>query len=300
MNTSSRAASLMSTERRPRMSAEQVRDAMLKTAVEAVRSAGLTVSLDHISMDAVVLEAGVARSAAYRVWPQRSAFIMDLLLEVAKSSSVAHAAYDPQTLRTALDAVQPWRNKLTSVEARRAALIEASRTGVMRNFDALAEDEEWKTEIALRATMMSVPPDRQEELRDALDESVRAYINYLAQFYETMSRVLGYEMIPGRDFVYLAEAGSAIVEGMLLRGAGLPGTPNAASLPLRELFPADPFGTGNVQQWNAPTIAFTANILALIKPVAEFDAHGFDRWFDEVDQYVRDMEANPEFRHNQN
>lgn len=273
------------------MSAKQVREAMLSTAVAAVNASGLTVSLDHISMDQVILEAGVARSAAYRVWPRRSEFAMDLLLEVAKSSTVAHAAYDPETLRLALEAARKWRGNLKKVEARRAALIEACRVGVLRNFEALSNDGAWETEVALRATIMSFPPERREELRKALDGSVDGYISTLASFYRSMGELLGFEMTADRDYEFLAATGSAIVEGLLLRGPGQdirqPTTPL-----LNEQFQADPFGVGT-QTWNAASISFTANVLALVKPVENFDSSNFERLYQEADRTIHDLEEDP-------
>lgn len=290
MVTETRARRLMSTAHRPRMSAAEVRAAMLETAVKAVNTAGLTVSLDHISMDAVVLEAGVARSAAYRVWPQRAQFIRDLLLAVARSPSVAHSAFDPETLRAGLTALEPWRGRLTSVEARRGALVEACRIGVLQNFESLAADRGWQTEIALRATILSFPADEREELQNALDEAVATYVQAMANFYEMVSNVMGYEMAPGRDYYFLAQSGSSIVEGILLRGAVLPEPRRPEIAALAERFDADPFGTGTAQ-WNAAGIAFTGNLLALTRPSDDFDPTAFDRWYDRAAEYIRQQEA---------
>lgn len=290
MVTETRARRLMSTQHRRRMSAAEVRTAMLETAVKAVTTAGLTVSLDHISMDAIVLEAGVARSAAYRVWPQRAEFIRDLLLAVARSPSVAHSAFSPETLRAGLSALRPWRGRLTSVEARRSALVEACRLGVLQNFETLAEDRAWQTEIALRATILSFPADDREELQNTLDDSIAVYVQVMAQFYETVGKGLGYEMAPGRDYFYLAQSGSAIVEGILLRGAVLPDPIRPENAALAERFEADPFGTGTAE-WNAAGIAFTGNLLALTRPSDDYDPGTFDRWYDLAEAYIGQQEA---------
>lgn len=292
-------ASLMSVERRPRMSSADVEQVMIETAVDVVNTYGLTVSLDHISMDSIIAEARVARSAAYRVWPQRSKFIKDLLIAIAKSSSVQHAAYDPGTLRAALEEVREWKGKLTTAEDRRQAMVAAVRVGALRNFATLSKDKAWQTEITLRATIMSFPDDGREKLRHALDESINTYLKDLAAYYEVAGKLLGYEMIPGRDYLYLASTGAAIIEGLLLRGvAGVVGdrTPSYQEVALTDEFEADPFNVDRMQKWNAASIAFTANLLALSRPIENFDPKSFDIFFDQLDEMVKIQEATPEMR----
>jgi AcrR family transcriptional regulator len=50
-----------------------------------VNRTGLTVSLDHISLEQVIRDAGVSRSAAYRRWPYKDLFFSDLVKQLAKA-----------------------------------------------------------------------------------------------------------------------------------------------------------------------------------------------------------------------
>ena len=178
-------------------------------------------------------------------------------------------------------------------------MVAAVRVGVLRNFSTLSKDKAWQTEITLRATIMSFPDDGREELLHALDESINTYLKDLAAYYEIAGKLLGYEMIPGRDYLYLASTGAAIVEGLLLRGvAGGVGdrTPSYQEVALTDEFDADPFDVGRVQTWNAASIAFTANLLALSRPIDNFDPKSFDVFFDQLDELVKLQEANPELR----
>jgi AcrR family transcriptional regulator len=54
-----------------RLPEEQTEHLMLQTAVAMVRRSGLTVSLDHISLEDVIRAANVPRSSVYRRWPTR-------------------------------------------------------------------------------------------------------------------------------------------------------------------------------------------------------------------------------------
>jgi AcrR family transcriptional regulator len=53
---------------------------MLDAAGAMIGRTGLTVSLEHLSFEDVIHQAGVARSAVYRRWPYKDLFFSDLLL----------------------------------------------------------------------------------------------------------------------------------------------------------------------------------------------------------------------------
>ena len=60
---------------------------MLQAAVAMVNRTGLTVSLDHISLEEVIRDADVSRSAVYRRWPYKDLFFSDLVKELAKKAT---------------------------------------------------------------------------------------------------------------------------------------------------------------------------------------------------------------------
>lgn len=58
-------------QRRRRLSHDETERRVLQAAVAMVNRSGLTVSLEHISFEEVIHDAGVSRSAAYRRWPYK-------------------------------------------------------------------------------------------------------------------------------------------------------------------------------------------------------------------------------------
>src|ERR1700746_158311 len=69
-----------------RLSDRETEQRMLQTAVTMVSRAGLTVSLDHISLEEVIREADVSRSAVCRRWPYKDLFFSDLVKELSRSA----------------------------------------------------------------------------------------------------------------------------------------------------------------------------------------------------------------------
>lgn len=115
------------TRRRRRLSDAETAARMLRAGAESVERTGLTVSLEHLSLEDLIHTAGVARSAVYRRWPYKDLFFGDLLRELAATLS----------LPAELDAASP----------------------------------QWRTYLALRATVAGLPDDGlRMELRKLLDE----------------------------------------------------------------------------------------------------------------------------------
>ena len=70
-----------------RLSDRETEQRMLRTAVAMVQRTGLTVSLDHISLEDVIRDADVSRSAVYRRWPYKDLFFSDLVKQLAKDAT---------------------------------------------------------------------------------------------------------------------------------------------------------------------------------------------------------------------
>jgi len=94
---------------------------MLQTALDLVESQGLTVSLDHLSLENVITHADVSRSSAYRRWPYKDLFLADLLVAVARDTDLS---VEPPGLIEELGALIQGTD-LNDPQARQDLLIEA-------------------------------------------------------------------------------------------------------------------------------------------------------------------------------
>src|SRR3990167_4729480 len=84
--------------RRKRQSDAEVREAMLEAASLVAEAGGLTVSLEHLSLEDIITRAGVSRSAVYRLWPYKDAFFIKLLRDLAGPKWHGTAAFDQETI----------------------------------------------------------------------------------------------------------------------------------------------------------------------------------------------------------
>ena len=71
--------------RRVRISDEETGRRMLAAAVALIGERGMSVSLEHLSLEEIIQAAGVARSSVYRRWPYKDLFFSDLLVELANA-----------------------------------------------------------------------------------------------------------------------------------------------------------------------------------------------------------------------
>ena len=90
------------------MNPAEVRRRALATAEQMVLSDGLMVSMDHISLEEVIVRAQVSRSAVHRMWPRKEAFFADLLIRLAERNELSPSVFDPQTLSVAIAALRAW------------------------------------------------------------------------------------------------------------------------------------------------------------------------------------------------
>lgn len=221
---SSPTAPTLGRARRPRLSDEETQQRMLSVAAEAVARTGLTVSLDHIRLEDVIREAGVARSAVYRRWPYKDAFLGDLLLELARAQtpmattgSVEAAAAVRRVVRARLD-------EMGTQEGRLRVMADVVRETTDQDFRHITGSRQWQTYLALTVTFAGLPAgELREEVGTALAESERTFTARIAHSHRTVAGLLGMRLRhPDVGFDDIAHLANAVMRGLMVKAQALP------------------------------------------------------------------------------
>ena len=154
-----------------RLSDQETEQRMLQAAVRMVSRAGLTVSLDHISLEEVIRAAGVSRSTVYRRWPHKDLFFSDLVKELARSATPTILAEEVALIREVFAERPDW---LESAAWRQALVAELFRRLSLLDFQSLSGSAEWRTYVALHATFMSLADDEAERAGTGRARRIRA------------------------------------------------------------------------------------------------------------------------------
>ncbi|WP_218951940.1 TetR/AcrR family transcriptional regulator [Amycolatopsis anabasis] len=248
--------------RRQRLSDEETEQRMLHAALAMVNEAGLTVSLDHISFEDVIRDAGVARSAVYRRWPYKDLFFSDLLKALARGSSPTIVDGNPDAIAAINRIVHDRLHWITEPGLRRALAAEVLRQGALNEFEIFGRSPEWRTYFALHATFRSLPDgELRDEVRDALAESERTLLAGVAAAYERVTGLIGLRLRPnlGVTFETVASLATATIRGLVLMA---PANPGIAT----ERFRVNPFGAPEAAEWSQPALAIANLVLAFLEP----------------------------------
>lgn len=246
--------------RRRRLSDRETEQRMLDTAVGMINEAGLTVSLQHISLEEVIREAGVARSAVYRRWPYKDMFFSDLLRELARATAPASVAGRATGHATLVAVAAERLERLETPEGRRAMLLELIRRE--QDFAVVHQSAEWRTYLALHATFLSLPDgDLRTDVQTALTDSERGFTTRIAAAWQEWAELFGFRLRPelGTGFETLASLVSAHFRGLVLMSPTSPDIVEAR-------IDADPFGTGETARWPVRAVALAGVALTFLEP----------------------------------
>ena len=248
--------------RRQRLSDAETEERMLAAATAMVGRDGLTVSLEHISFEDVIRDAGVSRSAVYRRWPYKDLFFSDLLRELARGSSPAIAGDNPAAIAAIRDALLAHIDWLAKPALRKALVAEVLRESALREFDTFHQSVDWRTYLALHATFLSLPDgELRAEVQAALTESDRALMTRIAGAYQQAADLLGLRLRPelGATFTTIATLASAAIRGLVTMA---PANPEIAT----ERLLANPFGAPEPAEWSQPALAIATLVLSFLEP----------------------------------
>lgn len=249
-------------QRRRRLSDEETERRMLDAALAMVNRTGLTVSLEHISFEDVIRDAGVSRSAVYRRWPHKDLFFGDLLKELARAT-VPAATVSEETGKEVLRRVlAAHRGDLASAKDRHELVTEMVRLATVADFEAVYSSTEWRTYLALQVTFLSLPGgELRDEIQVALARSEQGFIDRIARAWEGFTVVLGYRLRPetGGSFATIAALASAALRGMVIMALS---NPELATQRIQ----ANPAGASTTADWSLIGMAAASIATTFLEP----------------------------------
>jgi AcrR family transcriptional regulator len=235
---------------------------MLDAGVAMVSRTGLTVSLEHLSLEDLIREADVSRSTVYRRWPYKDLYFSDLLKELARAATPAAISAEATVLPLIRDLLESRLGLLATSAGRRAVLEDLIRVGGRHDFETMRDSVEWRTYLALHATYLSVADDQlRAELQAALAASERSFRVRIAAGWERLSTLLGYRLRPDSGVTYevIADLLSADLRGHVLMALA---AGDSAGHPIQVRLP----GVTDAASWSPPALAAASIALTFFEP----------------------------------
>lgn len=249
--------------RRSKLSDTETEARMLEAGVRYVTRQGLSLSLEHLSMEDLIKEAGVSRTSSYRRWPTKDHFAADLLLRLATAAEMGE---DLSPLAGALRSLSAdLFDDLASEQRRRDLVVEVLRVVMTADFHAMLDSPQSRTFIVLRAAHIGLPDgDVRSRVAEIIRRTEQDFARTRALAFELLSRFIGYRLRQpdAIDWHQVSVAIGSQATGMLIRAYadrdGVVGT--------RVL---SPFGSTRDADWSSATLASVGMFLDATEPDPE-------------------------------
>lgn len=247
---------------RQRLSDTETERRMLDAALATLAEHGMSVGLDDVRLEDVIRAAGVSRTSAYRRWPTRDAFVQDLLVEVARRTTVlsvaAEAAADVDALA---DALETGPADATAVHD---TLVELLRVSFTVDLAAASRSSQFRTYLGLQATFVGL---RSEELRarvgQVLTESEDRVAARGSALIAAAAQAFGLRPVPplaGPDgFDVVSRALAATTTGFLVAALATPTL-------LIDRTTVAAHGSSRTAEWSTPVFVLTGMVLSAVEP----------------------------------
>jgi hypothetical protein len=193
---------------------------MLRAGCDVLLESGLDVSLEMLSLEELIQVARVPRSAVYRKWPYREAFIGDLLSHAAGPGGALGGdnAFDQETIDVVHRTIDDNRHLLGSAGGRRALLCEVVRRGAGRNFQAL-QGPRMRMHTALMAAVGSSKSlQARDNIAAAIEETAVRSRDSVTEMLRYVMTALGLRLRDSTSTVeQLQAAGASLIQGLAMR-----------------------------------------------------------------------------------
>lgn len=252
----------MFTRRQPRSPASPSRERLIRAAVSHIEREGMTVGLEHLSLERIIDESGVSRATAYRHFPRKSEFLTEVLTTVVLSTRLEGET--PAEVADLLSLIADRQHTLGSPQGRRDLVVEALRRASQADFDRVATSPQWRTYLALHATSQGLPDgELRREVLAALAETESRFTEHRAVVYTRLADILGYRLVPPlvapQGFDVMADAAGALMTGLVVRALTRPEDAARA-------FRGAAHGSSEVADWSWPAHHLVGLLLGHLEP----------------------------------
>jgi AcrR family transcriptional regulator len=193
---------------------------MLRAGCDAVLESGLDVSLEMLSLEELIQVARVPRSAVYRKWPYKDAFIDELLCYVVGPGGHlgGHDAFDQETIDMVHKVIADNRHLLGTAGGRRALLREVVRQGAGQNFRAQLSPRMRIFTSLMGAVRSSKNLQARSNIAAAIEETQARSRDSITELIRYVMTTLGLRMRDSTSTVeQLQAAGAALIQGLAMR-----------------------------------------------------------------------------------
>ncbi|TXG90998.1 TetR/AcrR family transcriptional regulator [Rhodococcus rhodnii] len=202
--------------RRARISDSETQRRMLQAGFDVVAERGLSLSLEHVSMEELIDRAGVSRTSSYRRWPSKDLFAEELVLAIARATELGS---EIPGLAEALASLDPrFLAVLDTAQGRHDLLVEVLRIVIEVDFLAMVDSSGWRTYSTLSVAHLGLRDDAlRVRVAEALAETERRFTRSRAEAFERLMALVGYRLAEGTPggWYQVSTALGALTNGML-------------------------------------------------------------------------------------
>lgn len=188
---------------------------MIETAIDRVTAEGLQLDYANLELEDLIRAAGVPRSTVFRIWPDRGAFIADLVRALFDADPGFEAGFDEETIHMLESAIRGSGADTRTPEGRMVALRAVVRHTAAHNIVAVEDSVTWRAYRTLSAALASgnaVPGG--DGIRTLLEQIEERYTANMAGVYARLNEALGLRMRDGLTERDLALAVMGVIDGI--------------------------------------------------------------------------------------